>query len=481
MLDAEGATAMSAEGATAMSDGSGAPRVTAVSGVAEDAVPSLFASASAGGTGIARALLEQRAMSQALAATPPLGVDSRLLAHGSPERAEHTTLHFAVEGVSLLVARALHDARLVSILAPAVDALAPAIVEPPGASEEVRGKVRAAIDALLVAHRLLVERGTERIAARDNLGAPAAAVLARDLALGLLPAATRTNVYLSGNARALASLCDKLLAHPLPEAASTGRALLLAARSAAPELFPHAPPSKMRASAPAEITRALARMHTPPREGTSATMVIGQPVRLVRHDKDAIERVALALAYEVSDPAVHAFALSGSLRLAKEPALLGLLRDVVRERLAGEPLPRAFEASSMTFELMVDGATGHELLRHRLLSASTQRLSCRLGFQTPEDLLDLGLADPHQDALLAAQGPWSRIEALDPIAAEYAAPLGYRVRSLWTLDLRELVHIVETRSAKDNPTRIRRIAHGLFRTAAAVLPWLRDVVTVDLD
>src|SRR5262249_40949148 len=157
---------------------------------------------------------------------------------------------------------------------------------------------------------------------------------------------------------------------------------------------------------------------------------------------DALERVAIALAYERSDPAVHAFALSGSLRTVKDASLIELVQGVLRDRAAGELVPRGFEAASMTFEIMVDAATAHDLLRRRAFPASTQRLTCRLGFQTPDELIDLGLADLYQDAMLAAQASWGEIEAEDPLAAEYVVPLGYRVRSLWTLDLRQLFHVV---------------------------------------
>lgn len=456
----------------------GPPRATAISGVPESAVPVLFASASRSSHGIAGALSDLRSSSQlAFAETPPFGVAKApsLLA----EQGAHAALHIAVEDVSLLAARAIEDSRSVASIT--ASELGPGIALPLAAAPAVRAQARAAALALQAAHQTLVERATERFVQRDHLPLSAAATTAGELALGLLPAATRTSVYLSASAHALSTLCHKLLSHPLAEVASAARAILEAARGVAPDLFTLAEGSRMHAAAPSELSRAIAKLYTPPAEGSSATMVISQPVRLVRHDKDALERVTLALAYDRSDPAVHAFALSGSLRTAKDASLIELVQGLLRARAAGELVPRGFEAASMTFEIMVDAATLHDLLRHRAYSASTQRLTCRLGFQTPEDLLDLGLADLYQDAMMAAQASWSEIEAQNPLAAEYVVPLGYRVRSLWTLDLRQLFHLIERRSAKDNPMAVRRVAHGLYRTAAAVLPWLRDLVKVDLD
>ncbi len=463
------------------SDGGRVPRATVVSGVAEEAVPALFADASRSGVGIAGALAELRGSALALAATPALGIPALNRRRSSPELTEHSALHVAVEGLSLLASRAVQDSRLVASVVPAEIAVENGVVDLPDTPAALRERVRAASLALHGAHASLVERATERILARDQCTPSQARAAARTLALGVVPASTRTSVYFSANARVLASHCGKLLAHPLPEVKAAGKAILDAARDAAPELFIGVEASRMRAAAPAELAGAIGRFYSAPQEGSSQTMVISQPVRLVRHDKDALERVMLALAYEASDSSVNAFALMGSLRGAKEPALLDVLRTVLRERAPDELVPRAFEVSTMTFEIMVDAATLHDLLRPRAHTASTQRLTCRLGFQLPEDLMDLGLAEAYQDAMLGAQAAWVDLDAEDPYNAEYTVPLGYRVRSLWTVDLRQLLQIIEARSAKANPMRVRRIAHALFRTASGILPWMRDVARIDMD
>lgn len=453
------------------------PVATVISGVAEEAIPAVFDSARRDGNGIVRALAEQRASVVALQATPPGGVPG-VAPSKLPPLAEHATLHVAVEGISYLAARALRDGRRVTASLPPEIPSIGGIVEPPSASEAARGRVREAGLALLRSHEQIVERAAERIGGRDRAAAEEAA---RALAIGLLPASVRTGVYLTANARVLQQHCEKLLASPQAEVAAAGRAVLEVARAAVPGLLPEARPSKMRAQAGAEIQAVLAKLCALPEENASATMVISQPVRLVRYDKDALERVALALAYEGSDPGIHAFALAGSLRTGKEPALLELVRAVLRDRGPGELVPRGFESSTLTFEIMADSLTAQDLVGHRRRAVSEQRFTCRLGFQTPEDLLDLGLADMYQDTMLAAQAAWSEIDAEDPVAAEYAVPLGFRLRTLWTLDLRQLVHIVEARTTRENPTRVRRIAQALFRTSAAVMPWLRDVARVDLD
>ena len=49
------------------------------------------------------------------------------------------------------------------------------------------------------------------------------------------------------------------------------------------------------------------------------------------------------------------------------------------------------------------------------------------------------------------------------------------------VNLRELFHVIELRSAKQGHASYRRIAQGMFRTATSVLPWLRELIRVDLN
>lgn len=457
------------------------PRATVVTGVAEEAVPGLFGDAARSSAGFARALADLRSNALALAATPALGLPALSRVRSAPELTEHSTMHVALEGISLLASRIVQDNRMVASVVPTDLSSGDVPVDLPGIAEPLRAKVSAASRALHAARDTLISRAAEQIAARDRCSVDQARAPARAMMLGLVPTSTRTSVYFSASARVLAMHCSKLLAHPHAEVRTAGRAILEAARATSPAHFLDVEPSRMRAAIPVEVRAAMARLTAAPQEGSSATMVISQPVRLVRHDKDALERVMLALAYDSSDPIFNAFALMGSLRSGKDAALLEVLRAVLRERLPGELFPRGFEVTGMTFEIMADAATMHDLLRHRCHSAVTQRLTCRLGFQLPEDLIELGLVESYQDAMLSAQAAWSELEAQDPYVAEYVVPLGYRVRSLWTVDLRQLLHIIESRSGRSNPTRVRRIAHALYRTAAGVLPWLRDLCRVDLD
>jgi thymidylate synthase ThyX len=477
--------------------------VYAISGLPEEAVAVLFAHTADSRddlrTSLAR-LLADRALDVADGAPPaPRGgaLASARAFHeasvaGRASAAEHAVIHLALENVSILASRVVADLRLGSFTeksAPFAVHDAAGFVEPPGLPPAARATYRGIAERLFAAYLDLLPRVTEALRARaprpegTSEAAHAAALHAgaSSLLRGLLPAGTRTSVALTANARALETLLAKMLSHPLGEVSALAAAMRGAALQVAPALMKQAAPNAYRQGLGRSVGEVLKRVYTPPAGGGTSTIVLTQPVRLVRYDKDALERVALALAYDGSDPGAHAAGLIDGLRHASVRELTEIVTAAFAGRGPGDAAPRGLEASSMTFELMLDYGAYRDLQRHRLLSPATQRLTCHLGFETPADLVDLGFSDAFHGALLASYPAWERLEGEHPLEAQYAVPMAQRIRTLWTLNLRELFHVVEVRSAKGEHPSCRRIAHGLYRATGSVLPWLKELIRVDLE
>lgn len=415
-----------------------------------------------------------------------------VVGYGHASVAEHAVVHLAIENVSIVASKVIEDLRLGSFTEKSTRYVVfdqHSFVELPEIEGDHAAQYRATCERLFAVYLDLLPKVTEGLKARDPKpeGAPDgpynAAIRAQacDLLRGLLPAGTRTNIGLTANARALEILLTKMLSSPLEEVRRVGREMHAAALEVTPTLVKYAAPNELRQELQSQVAAEMRRLYTPPEEGATATMVINQPVRLVRYDKDALERIALALAYEGSDPGLHAYNLSDALRRTTLPELVSIVQAACAKRGPHDAPPRGFEASTMTFELMLDYGAYRDLQRHRLLTPATQRLTCRLGFETPPDLTELGHSEAYQDAMLAARDAWQTLEEGHPLESQYAVPLGFRVRTLWTLNLRELFHVIELRSAKQGHTSYRRIAQGLYRTAITVHPWLKTLIRVDLN
>jgi thymidylate synthase ThyX len=296
-----------------------------------------------------------------------------------------------------------------------------------------------------------------------------------------LPAGTRTNIGLSANARALEGLLSKMFSNPLLEVRALAAAMHRASLTVVPTLVKYAKENTYRMTLQNSVQDKLRTVYDPGPWDASATNVLGQPVRLVHHDKDAVERIATALVYDGSEPSVHVRGVVEALKLATNAEREGIVQAALARRGPHDPACRAFEATTMTFELLLDYGAYRDLQRHRMLSPSTQRLTCRLGFETPAELVDFGLAADYARAMLEVVDAWEQIEDKFPLEAQYAVPLGFRVRTLWTLNLREAIHVVELRSAKQGHASYRRVAQTMYRTIVRVFPWLEGFVRVDLE
>lgn len=415
-----------------------------------------------------------------------------VVGYGHASVAEHAVIHLAVENASIVASKAIEDLRLGSFTEKSTRYVVfdeESYVEPPGLDAEAAASYRAAVEGLFATYVDLMPKALRAIEARsprpqgvsEAAHANAIRAFACDILRGLLPAGARTNVGVTANARALEGLLTKMFSHPLGEVRALAGAMRAAALHVAPTLLKYAAESPYRRGVREAVNAVVERVYTPPASSAASTMVVTQPVRLLRYDRDALERVALALAYEGSDPRAHAAAFMDGLRHATAGELAAIVNAAFAQRGPHDPAPRALEATSLTFELMLDFGAYRDLQRHRLVSPATQRLTCHLGFETPGELLDLGIVEPYQSAILAAYDRWQKIEPAYPLEAQYAVPLAFRVRTLWTLDLRELFHVIELRSGKQGHASYRRIAQGMYRAACSAMPWLTNLIQVDLQ
>jgi len=381
--------------------------------------------------------------------------------HGSV--AEHAIVHLGIENVSILAAKAIEDSRLASFTEKSTRYVVfkkDSFVDLPELPEPLRALYRVNGERLFATYLDLMPKVTADIAARNPSASPAAIRgQACDLLRGLLPAGTKTNLGLTANARTLETMLSKMMSSPLAEVRSVAADMHREALTVAATLVKYAAPNAYRAGIGAAVA---------PRLGTSRAIAPAcehQPVCATHYDDDAPDRVAAALAFEagleVFDP-------------------VAVICAALANRGPHDPAPRGLEASSMTFEILTDYGAWRDLQRHRLISQATQTLGCALGWETPAELVEMGLAEPYRVAMADAGCAWATIAETRPLEAQYAVPLGYRVRTLWTLNLRELFHVIELRSGKQGHQSYRKIAHGLYEEACGAHPWLRGLIRVDL-
>jgi thymidylate synthase ThyX len=153
--------------------------------------------------------------------------------------------------------------------------------------------------------------------------------------------------------------------------------------------------------------------------------------------------------------------------------------QVVLEALLGDRAnrrqraPRALEHAQYTFEIVANFAAYRDLHRHRMLTQDRQLLGTSLGYDLPEALADLGVAEVFASAVDQAASAHERLARdLGPALAQYVVPLAFRVRWYFRTNLREVYHLCELRTTPQGHPDYRWVAQEMFRRVSEVHPRL---------
>jgi thymidylate synthase ThyX len=311
---------------------------------------------------------------------------------------------------------------------------------------------------------------------------------ALDALRGLLPAATTSNVGIFASGQAYEALLLRLRANPLPEARSYAELLLAELRQVIPDFLARMDREDRglawsrylaeTAQETAKVVDALLGDPAPAEEGPS--------VRLVESDPAAEDKVLTAIAYPVLRIGEAAVAARVAGLGAEERARL--LAAYVGERGNRRHRPgRAFERAVYTFDVVCDYGAFRDLQRHRLATIVWQRLTPDLGYDLPPDVVAAGLGEPYGARMRDLAGLYRALEPRHPAQAPYAVSMAHRVRFAITLNARELMHLVELRSAPQGHQTYRTVAQQMHRLVAeqaghrGLAEAMRFVVHDDVD
>ena len=278
----------------------------------------------------------------------------------------------------------------------------------------------------------------------------------------LLPLGTATSLGQIVSARTLEQQIVRLLSSPWSECREVGAALKQAAGApgAVPTLVRYTDPNPYQQQARAALAQAAAELLQGVAPATAPGVHLESPATL------EIE-VAAALLY----PHTHhsygqLLAAVGALPAARRAEILALERGL---RGAHDDVARPWQAGyAFQFDILMDIGGFRDLHRHRRCVQLHQGYTPAHGYDTAPAVEASAAHDAYR-AALAAAGAWA---AARPAAAAYALPLGYRKRSLFKMDLAQLIYIAELRTAPGGHIAYRRAAWAMFEALRARHPEL---------
>jgi len=288
-----------------------------------------------------------------------------------------------------------------------------------------------------------------------------------DLLRGLLPAATTSNVGMFASGQAYEQLLLRLQTHELAEARDLGQQLLAELRTIIPAFLTRVDqPDRGRRwsqylAETRDQTRAIVRDMLAGLESDPTD----PEVALVDFDPDAEIAVLVGMLYPHTWVSEHTLRERVERMTADER--VAVMRAYVGDRGNRRHKPgRALERASYRFDIRGDYGAFRDLQRHRMCTIEWQELSCRHGYDTPDELQMCGLEDTWHRRLEAQAELWQSLEAAHPRIAPYAVGFAWRVRYSLQLNARAALHVIELRTSPQGHASYRRVAQQMHRLIA---------------
>jgi thymidylate synthase ThyX len=302
-----------------------------------------------------------------------------------------------------------------------------------------------------------------------------------DVLRGLLPMATLTNVGLFGNGRSFEYLLVKLASSPHPEIKELGQKMQGELDKMIPSFVKRAKSERGLEYAHylqknQENTAIVSKIHLGNIKPESR-----ETVALIDYDPNAELQVITAILYPQSDLTFNQ--VKEVVNQLSTQEKINIIKEYVGERKVRFHRPgRAFEETYYTFDLLADIGAYRDLHRHRVLTQERQNYTVKHGYIVPEEIKQAGLIKPYREALDRAAQTYQIIFQDLPFSAQYVVPFAYKIRWRIKLNLREIYHLVELRSARQGHPSYRFIAQEMYHQIKKVHPTLVAPMTfVDIN
>lgn len=298
-----------------------------------------------------------------------------------------------------------------------------------------------------------------------------------DLARGLLPLSTLTNLGIYGNGRAYEYLLIHLLNDPLDEVKEKAYKINKELQKVIPAFIKRATNER------GEKYRQYLNSSQKKLEQQLKKIPLNQPVirvkkpmvTLVDFEKNMIENIVAALIFENSSLSYNkAFQLTKKLKIEEKEAIIAAA--VFGRENRHHKVRRAFENGNFTVEVVADWGVYKDLMRHRLLTRHRQLFTNELGYFIPEEIKQTPFAKIYQKAAEAATEAYGKIKKFSPTDSQYLVIHAAYNRFVMKLNLREAVHLCELRSSAQGHPSYRQIAQKITDQIIKKFPIFKQVL-----
>jgi thymidylate synthase ThyX len=405
-----------------------------------------------------------------------------VVGYGHASVAEHAVLHIALENVSRLAIECIESNRLASYTEKSTRYqkwnlkgyfIPPEVVGT--AFESVYREVCDQLfqtyqDSLEPVRKLVQDQFPRREDESDERWDGRIRSRYVDVCRFLLPCAALANVGMTANARTLEHAIRKMLSHPLQEVREIGEQVCTVAQGEIPTLVKYAERVSYIVGVEEKFARMAARLEPQPDH---------PDVRLIWVNEGAEAMVLAGVLYTQSGSSFTE-ALS-HVQGMDQDGLDKLAEDLLGDLGRFDVPPRELEHAVFTFEAVMDQGAYFEFKRHRMMTQSPQILRGDLGYAIPRLIREAGFEERYHLAMNLAASSYAQFSEWNPHVAAYLVPNAFYRRVLMTLNLRQLYHFCELRSAANAHFSIRRVALQMAEIVKSTYPRLARFLRLPRD
>ncbi len=190
--------------------------------------------------------------------------------------------------------------------------------------------------------------------------------------------------------------------------------------------------------------------------------------------------IAATLLYPVTDrPFRELYAIARDWSAAQRNEVIGV---ALKSRTRRDELLRGFRGGLYAYDIVMDIGAYRDMHRHRRCQQYRQAYSGKLGFDTPQTLIDAGVQASYDHVMTETL---AAIASLPEPGSHYLLPFGARSRFLFKMDFAEAEYISRLRSgvkghfsyrqvAWEMKQKMEQVEPELGRLMEATPPWVED-------
>lgn len=122
-----------------------------------------------------------------------------------------------------------------------------------------------------------------------------------------------------------------------------------------------------------------------------------------------------------------------------------------------------------------------DLHRHRMLTQQRQLFGCEHGYDIPGEVKEAGFSAEYAGVMDKAKQVYEEIAEQDGEIAQYAVPMGYRVRFMQWQNIRECFWEMELRTIPEGHPSYRNIEQEKFRLFEEAYPLIAEYMQVNME